>query len=436
MKIVILMLDSLRPDMVGCYGNSEVKTPAIDGIAAEGAVFENAYAEFPITVPARTTFLSGRYIWPERGWRPLRPEDPCLTERMKEAGLVTAAISDTPFTQSNGMDRGFDTFNWHSFGKCHKNEVEGYEDVVERAVFHPSMKEQDKFFYRNTIRNRAYCLDKFGKDYPDLLFDDVLNWIDSHHDKDFYLWVDSFAPHEPWDPPEPWRSMYDDTHAACPVPMPSGPDAGLLSPDELRHVRSMYKGCVTQTDEQVARVIERLRHHGILDDTWLFIMSDHGEPLGEHGHMRKFRFPVYDDLSRIVIVARKPDVIKPGTRITNLVADIDFSPTLLDLVKLPPQPPVDGKSWLPLFNNPGAAHHEAVFLGGFQIRCAIRTPEWKFIDNQGEKPNELYNMIEDPLELNNRIEADPALARDLHRKLWEFRWQWSGDFARDLKQRI
>ena len=97
MNVLVLMLDSLRPDHLGCYGRDDVRTPHLDRFASEAVVFETAYAEFPNTIPARTAFVSGIYTFPARPWQALEPGDLHVAELFRDAGYHTAALSDTPF---------------------------------------------------------------------------------------------------------------------------------------------------------------------------------------------------------------------------------------------------------------------------------------------------------------------------------------------------
>ena len=118
MNVIVVMLDSLRPDYLGCYGNREVKSPTVDRIAKEGMLFKRAYAEFPITIPSRTAFLSGVYTHTNRPWEALHPEDPSLPEILQKNGYYTGAIGDAVLTWGSGLDRGFNDYHTFKFGKC------------------------------------------------------------------------------------------------------------------------------------------------------------------------------------------------------------------------------------------------------------------------------------------------------------------------------
>ena len=445
MNVVVLMLDSARPDHVGCYGNGEVRTPCIDAVAAQGATFETAYAEYPITVPSRTALVSGAFTWPNRPWCPLRSYDLHVAEILRGQGYATAAFSDTPFSEGAGFGRGFDEFRFFQEGKCHMPVVAGREFDDSQAYFPPHTRPNERAFYRKTMINRRYALETYGKACPELLFDAALDWLDGHHSRPFLLWIDTFEPHEPWCPEEPYRSLYQPGYAGRYIPFPVGPSSGWMTSDDVEHVLALYKGDLTHTDEMVGKVTTRLSELGVADDTVVAVLSDHGEPFGEHGTVRKYGCPVYDELARMVWVMSAPGRIAPGTRVPGLVENTDFLPTVLDLlgIEMPEgrrpgawmdeQPGIAaearGMSALPLLTGEAEAVRRHAFLGAFGLRGAIRTEQWKLIDNRGERPNELFDMAADPAERVNRIDAEGTLARELHRKLWEFQRLWSGALA-------
>jgi len=438
MNVVVIMLDSLRPDYLGCGGHPECRTPHIDRLAREGAFFPWAYAEYPITVPSRTALVSGNYTFTNRPWCPLRSYDLHMAEFFRQAGYATGAFSDTPFSAGANMHRGFDTFEWFQVGKCHQP-VEDVDVEIPEAIYPPHASERELAFFPNTIKNRAYALRTYGRACPELLFDRALDWLDAHADAPFFLWIDSFEPHEPWCPPPPYDTLYQDSPPKRYIPFPVGPSSDWMTEADLRHLLALYMGDVTHTDEQVGRVTDRLAQHGILDDTMIVVLSDHGEPFGDHGTVRKYGAPLYDELSRMVFVMRYPKAVPPGLETDALVQNTDLLPTLLDLLGLSYRTPADrdrtldtlptgevqGVSLLPLLRGEVSAVRDAAYLGAFAMHTGIVKDGWKLIDNRGEKPNELFCLLDDPKERRNRLATEPERVRKLHRELWEFTRQWS-----------
>jgi len=433
------MLDSLRPDYLGCGGNKVVKTPNIDKVAEDGIFFENAYAEYPITIPSRTALVSGNYTFTNRPWCPLKEEDLHIAEILRDNGYITASFADSPF-MGFGMDRGFDVFEIFPMGKCHKP-LGDIKKKFPPCYYPPHVEDiSEKKFYPNTMKNYFYSLKKFGKACPELLFDSAVEWIKKNKKRPFFIWIDSFEPHEPWCPPPPYNMLYQDKPPKRYIPFPIGPSSKWMTKDDIKHVLSLYMGDITHTDEQVGKVINTINELGLEKDTMVIIISDHGEPFGEHGTIRKYGVPLYDELSKMVFIIKKPGLIKPGRREKAFVMNIDLLPTITDLLKidlgpiikkLPIKPVketynrVDGESLVPILIGKKKEIRDTIYLGGFALRAGIRKGKWKFIDHHGEKPNELFNLEDDPKEKINLIKDKKDLAKELHYELWKFCSKWS-----------
>jgi arylsulfatase A-like enzyme len=433
MNVVVIMLDSLRPDHLGCYGNTEVKTPNLDRFASESVLFETAYAEFPNTIPSRTAFVSGIYTFPLRPWQALDPADFHVAELFAENGYHTAAFSDTPFNNGAHMDRGFAEFHHFATGKC-LPPVDGRPVMdFSHAFFPPGYPVKEVNYYANTWTNRQICLEKHGMCPGEYFFSEVCQWLGARDNKPFFLWVDSFQPHEPWDSEEPYRSMYQPHlgYEGRYLPMPMAPDADKwIMPGDTEHIRALYKAGVTETDEYVGRVLRAIDDAGLSEDTLVFMLSDHGEPLMEHGLLRKFGYPIYDELARIVWMIRWPGHVTAGLRLSGLASNVDFLPTLFELTGLQTETRLDGRSLMPMVRGEAPRVRERVCLGAFNYRDGVRDERYKFIDNRGEKPDELYDMVADPRELNNLLPEQEELGRQMHRQLWEFHGPWQVKHSR------
>ena len=436
MNVVVLMLDSLRADFVGCGGHPQVRTPHMDRVAAEGVFLQRAYAEYPITIPARTALLTGCYTWTNRPWQALLPTDMHLAEVLREQGYATGGFSDGPFNATAAIDRGFDEFWWTDTGKCFGHE--GVEVDASDAWFPPDYEGRERQYYTYTLQGREVAMRRYGKQCPELLFERALEWLEGVAGRPFFLWIDSFQPHEPWAPASPYREMYDPGDHHRYIPMPMGPDITWAEEGDLEHIRRLYMGEATHTDDMVGLVVNRLEELGLSEDTLLVVMSDHGEPLGEHGAMRKFYVPLYDELARMLWIMRKPGLIPAGMRTDALVQNTDFAPTVLDWlgIKAPPRQAergfqgisgneyMDGTSLAGLLAGETRTVHEYLYNGAFGLRASILTDRHKLIDHQGEKPDELFDMKADPGEQVNIIADEPELARELHLRLWQFRMKW------------
>ena len=429
MNILIVMFDSLRHDYLAFNGHPYVKTPNLDLLADESVFFRNAIVENPITLPSRTAMLTGRYTFPNRGWEPLRDTDVTFLPKLNEAGYHTCAFSDSPFSPGAKMDRDFPEFHCLEGGKCltrinpDRIVSPGAANIVPPAV------DIDKHYYANTLSNRAELTEREGMYYPELITRDAIKWMESRGNsaQPFLLWLDYFDPHEPWDPPAPYCDMYDSGYTGRKFPMPDL-RADELTPEELYHIRAQYAGCVTQVDNEFGKLRAAMQRLGLWENTLVLALSDHGEPFGEHGTMRKFFTPLYEELCHFVFMIRDPEGHGGGRKIDALVQNTDLAPTLLQRLGLQPDL-CDGLDLNPLIRGKTREAREAAFFGCLHYHEAVRTPEWKFIDNSGERENELYNLAEDPAESRNMLDAEPDLARKLHRMLWEFHLPWCGEGA-------
>lgn len=430
MNVVVIVLDSLRPDKVGCYG-SAVKTPHLDRLASEGVVLERCYAEFPNTIPSRTALIGGIYTFTNRPWKALEPTDPHLAELFKDAGYLTAAFSDTPFNNGAHMDRGFDEFVHFPMGKC-LPPIDGQEPLpADDAYLAPGFPEKEYRYYPNTKTNRAYCLQKYGKYLPEMMTDAVEQWLGQHRNEQFFLWIDSFNPHEPWDAPEPFRSMYPAAVAGGYegryLPFPMGPEMDWVRPGDMEHVQGLVNACTTETDHYLGRLFARMEELDLVENTLLVVLSDHGVPLGEHGTIRKFYYPLYEELSHLMGVVRWPEKLPAGTRVPGLTENLDLLPTLAAAaeLELPFEP--EGENLLPMLQGEVERVREDLYLGAFNYNAGVVTDDgWKFIDHRGERPNELFHLPSDPCECSNVLADNCELGDELFRRLYEFHepWRW------------
>ncbi len=433
MNVIVICLDTVRTDKVGAYGPTVVQTPNLDRFAAQGCLLTRAYAECPNTIPARTAMVAGIHTFTNRPWEALHCDDLHIAELFGDAGYLTAAFSDSPFNSGSHMHRGFQHFRHYPMGKC-LPPMDGREPVdASEAFFPPGFPEKEYLFYPNTKTNRIISQEQYGKYLPQMMVEEVAAWLADHRNDTFFLWVDSFAPHETWDAPEPFASMYE-PHRGFEgryIPMPMGPDMSWVRPGDLEHVHALYNACITETDYWFGKLLDEIDELGLTENSLVAIISDHGMPLGEHGTIRKFGYPLYDELSHIVWMMRWPERIAAGSTYDALAGNVDLPETLLDAAGLGIPEQMEGRSLLPGLTGAGSEPPEHLCLGAYNYRAGVVTAAGhKFIDNRGEKPNELYFLPDDACERDNLLQAQPDLAAELHRKLWDFHEPWRAKLSR------
>lgn len=343
-NVIVIMLDSLRPDHLGFYGNRWIKTPNLDRFARESTVFERAYAEGMPTLPVRTALFTGRYTLMRRGWQHLEPEDLTLAEVLWRRGYDTALITDTAPMHYPRMayERGFDYVEYIR-GQLTDPYITDYSVKVDLSKWSPKnyLTDRDREDFIQYLRNRSWWRGEEDH-FIARVVKAGIRWLrrmveEGRRDK-LFLWLDAFDPHEPWDPPEQYYRLYEvKGYEGPPIINPSihGKRGGFVENftlDEVRHIRAQYAGEVTLVDKWVGLLLEEVKNLGLWGNSLVILLSDHGEPLGEHDIIRKVRPWPYEELSRIVLAIHHPEGAGKGNRIRSFALTVDIFPTILDFL--------------------------------------------------------------------------------------------------------
>ena len=379
MNLVFIMIDTFRADNLGCYGNEDVKTPNIDRLADESVVFTNCYAEGLPTIPVRRAVFTGKRTfpwvdwvpirdmpWHVPGWQPLAQSDIVLTEILKSEGYRTGFISDTPhfFAPSMNFHRAFDSWQYiRGQGPDYKIPPPG-----------------ERSYYRANVADRRYEEDYFAP----RVFHEGIKWLEENQKhKKFYLYLDSFDTHEPWDPPAHYLAMYEKEAEL---------KENSLNETEKREkrLRALYWGEVTMVDKWVGLLIDKIRDLGLLDDTLVVFMADHGTSLGEHGLWHKPPDSIYEHLIKMPLIMRFPEKEYSGTCVDAFVQDHDLLPTLLDILKIRRwaylEEQVNGSDAFPLITRESEQIRNWIICG-YEVYTCVRDYDWHYIiSDQWEDP--------------------------------------------------
>lgn len=461
LNVIVIMTDTLRPDHLACAGNAAdspqewaerakgethsslaarergeaapwIDTREIDRFARDATIFTRSYAgSFP-TVPCRTDCFTGRFVFPHRGWSPLPVDGPCLAQTLVQRGYRTELIYDPPMMQRSGMglDRGFQGTRW-----IRGQTSDGYvvDPTLPVKLEGPPEKWRNKGIpwlqhQRNTFRWQSE-LDHFG---PRTLFTGE-QWLErNYRSGPFFLWIDTWDPHEPWDAPQYYVDKYDPGYTGLVVNQPEySPDdqANPLTVEERRHVRALYAAEVTMVDRALGRFYAKLDDLGLRENTLVIHISDHGHLIGEHGIQGKPTsgpLQIYEELGRNTLLVRHPHGRGAGQKSTALVQPVDVFATVLDAAGVASdhrtRQGMDGRSLLPVLdgepNGRAAAYTSRhPFLQRRPNPVTISTAEWSYVywpGNNGER-SELYHLPTDPRQERNVIDEQRALADDLRR---------------------
>ena len=359
-NLLLVTIDTLRPDALGCYG-AEAATPALDALAERGARFTDLSAASSWTLPSLATLMTGRHaathgaVDDRHG---LDGELPVLAERAAAAGYRTHGIGSHIFLgERYGLQRGFATYD---------------DDLAPRY-------EERRLAHRQITS-------------PDLVAR-AESWLEGlEGDAPWLLWVHAFDPHNEY------RAHEGFTQGDAP--------------------RDLYDGEVRFTDHHLGRLFAALEERGLLDDTIIAVVADHGEEFGEHGG-RLHRRTLFEEVVRVPLLLAGPGI--PRATVTTPVGMVDLLPTLLDLLDLAPPADLAGRSLRPLLNEgPDPAPRPVVTeLEGPRPQRALRLGRWKLVGSVLEDFWFLYDLESDPGERTDLAAQHPERVMALRHLLEE-----------------
>ena len=433
------MTDTLRPDYVPGYRRASdvaglpgtlesrmglgARTPAMDAFAAEATVFERAYAGSYPTVPNRNDLHTGRFTFPHRGWSPLPAELPSLAEAMNRAGYATQFFCDTPNQVPMGLQRGFQGWEWHR-GQEGDRVLNDPRITVEDLGCAPEKLRGGGVAYRQHLRNRAHWQSEEDHYAPRTLRSGIA-WLQQHREaksgRPFFLWLDTFDPHEPWDAPPHYTEWYDPGYDGEVLAHANYGRADYMTGPERQHVKALYAAEISMVDKWFGRLLLQVDDLGFHDDTLVIHLSDHGHYFGDHGLQGKpFRelLWLYEGIVRTSLTVRWPERRGAGARVAAPTQPVDVTATVLELAGAE-LPGAHGNSLARLADG-GRGGREATFtsrhplLAGEVTPCAITTAEWSYQYWPGSPEKErLFHLPDDPGQSRDLRQERPGIARDL-----------------------
>jgi N-acetylglucosamine-6-sulfatase len=392
-NIIFILTDDHRWDMLGCMGHPFLKTPAIDSLAENGTLFENAFVTTSLCSPSRASFLTGQYAHTHGVKNNLtywKNDNITFLELMKQSGYDTAFIG-----------------KWHMPGKL--PDLRG----VDRFVTFTAIGGQGKYF------NCPMIVD--GKEVPsrkpyitEELTDYALEYINQKHDNPFCMYLSHKAVHYEFHTPEKYNSMYRDDEPVFP---PEADDwvylkYGRVFTGFMERMSTLYRNycqCVTALDDQLARVFSRLEELGIADNTVIVYAGDNGYFWGEHRLFDK-RW-AYEESIRVPFIVKHPAIAgAKNRRVEQMALNIDLAPTILDMAGVPVPGNMEGESLMPIIKDNEIEGRDAwlyEYFKDFPYRVpdirAVRTDRYKYITYLNSKRSELYDLQKDPREMKNII---------------------------------
>lgn len=432
MNVILIVLDTLRADHLGCYGNPWIQTPTLDALARESVLFTRAFPESLPTIPMRRALHTGRRTFPFRdwtppkgdpvisyGWQPIREDQTTLAEILSRNGYHTGFITDTfhYFKPSMNFHRGFDQWRW-----IRGQEADPYGSValirreqVEALMTPPMLRFGPAPMIRQYLANQAQRRGEEDYQAP-RVFREAMQCLEENQDQEkLFLLIDCFDPHEPWDPPRHYVDLYDPGYRGREVIMPPYGSADRLSEAELRHMRALYAAEVTMVDRWLGLFLERARSLGFLDSSLLIVTSDHGHQLGEHGLLGKVAFGLYRELMDVPLLIRHPDGVGAGRRVDAFAQHHDIPATILPLLGIEPPQPLDGMNLWRFVEGNGQGRQYVTAAFNNYVWC--RDDRYVYIARNDGREAKLYDLQADPEERQDIAAAEPQVCREMFQRV-------------------
>ena len=361
MSVIVITLDTTRADRLSVYGFNNAPMPGLERLAREGVVFDRATAVAPLTLPAHCSVFTGLFP-PAHGVRD--NADGALSQQQTTLAEILKA-------------RGFQTAAF-----------------VGSTVLDSDRGLAQGFDYYSTVPRAGSSAHSFGAAQrpADAVMNDALQWIEAHDEKSFFAWVHLYDAHRPYEAPEPFRSRFLDPYVAE----------------------------IAFADAQIARLLTALNDRHVLERTIVVVVGDHGESLGEHGE-RDHGIFVYEASMQVPLIVRAPGLT--ARRVDAVVSQVDVLPTLLDLLRIPAPPGIDGVTLVPASRGSMMVERELYAESMYPSRFGwsplrmVRDARLKYID--APRP-ELYDLDADPFERHDLASQRPNVVAGMRARLAGF----------------
>jgi arylsulfatase A-like enzyme len=422
MNVVVVVMDSLRADHI--YGR-RARTPTWDKAVKESLRFTRAFPEAMPTIPARRSIMSGKRIFPYRGWHPYRdlPPQPGW-EPVGSDGKMWIEV-----LRQQGWTTGYVTDNPHMLLPVHKRFrgrldrvqlVDGQVPLRRKPSGTVSRAELDHYLppslrgSRHEPRMKAYLqANPRGRPEEDYLspkvFRSAMDWVEwARTRQPFALVVDSFDAHEPWDVPKRLSDLYGSPDASGvepiqPFPTPAAKYAPLgLTQSMLHRMRELYAAEVTMVDEWLGKFLDRLANVGVLDNTLVVLTSDHGVLLGEYGWVGKRYTEVHTELSHVPLAIRHPAGKAKGKTSRYWASHHDIGPTVLSTLGFDKPKHMNGTDLSPLLDGRQPRQKRSYRTAAYAYTVVARDEKWLLIADSSGKDKRLFSLAHEGREVTSR----------------------------------
>jgi arylsulfatase len=441
----LIITDQQRYDTISALGFPHMQTPNLDRLARAGVVFERCYCAAPSCVPSRASFFNVQYPHTLRVYNNADPWDRSWVEQLQTAEYHTVSVGKMhtgPMDVPCGFDQRFVVENKDRplrLNRPHGN----FYDEWDKFLNNSGVRKPSRHSYRAEHPEYETALGAYEwpleeKYHPDIFVGTMAEWFIEQREAEspLFLQIGFPGPHPPYDPPRRFLERYEGVE--IPVPEVSDEELAKQPPphtayrremidgnhdavrwrerpthEQLLRLRRHYAANMTLIDEQIGRILEALERKGYLENAVVLFTSDHGDCLGDHGHIQKWT--MYDTITRMPTIVWAPGRLPAGRRVDEMIQQMDLAPMLFEWAGLEP-PAGAAVSALPvaLGERPGrevafAEHSADGILREVKFVTMVRTRDWKLVHYLDQPWGELYDLQSDPEEVHN-LWDDPACA--------------------------
>ena len=418
-NVLLISVDTLRPDHLGCYGYDRNTSPNIDRLADEGALFENVISSTSWTLPAHAAMFTGLADTVHGAWdtdRQLAEQHVTLAERLREAGYATVGFFSGPtLYPAFGLGQGFETYI----------DCTSYPELSAESAKTPGIEvggELQSAAMADITSPRIYAA--------------IRQWLAENARQPFFMFIHMWDVHFDFIPPSPYDTKFDPDYTGTVTGKNFIFDESInadMPRRDVEHLIALYDGEIAWTDEHVGKILADLEALDLHDSTIVMLLADHGTEFFEHGS-KGHRQTLFDEVVRIPLVVRWPGRIQPGLRIADQTRMMDVLPTLLDLLRMPSPTDVMGRSVAPLLfgdelDDKVLAISELYTLG--RGLSSYRRLDRKLIRQEATDSWVVFNFRSDPGEQRPLQKMDNPLVSVMVREANEGR-AWLAEFRRKL----
>ena len=434
-NIILLITDTFRYDNLGQRARRVVHTPELDAFAAGRATAVEGFhaGSFP-TIPHRTDIATGRLGWPHYPWQPIDLSGRNhIARQLARQGYATQLLCDCPHLFNARFQQGFQAAYQHRGQEGDRHLLHLNDDIEE--VMPRAKTRATPSFQGRTLADLHRWINRYANREEEMFCArtaaTTVRWLEENHRASpFFLWVDFFDPHEPWDPPEYLVRTYDPDYDGEPMLHCNYGPASDYSPEELNNLWAHYAAETQLVDRHLGRILQKVGDLRLWDDTIVVVTSDHGTSLGEHDRTGKSNisdhdtryWPIYPEVSHVPFLIAGGDVPR-GKSLDMLAQPVDLQPTLGELagVDLAPLEPFDGTSFAAAVLESQPDHRNLAVTGTFvrvgedgtcpgkSVTPWVTDGRWGFAPVGHQGAAELYDLGADPFAETDVAAAHPDI---------------------------